>query len=96
MFVYSDYFLCFLIVAYAFYVLLIVPFFCSKLISKISGSEGFWYIVVALLNVYVLLYVLIRAKYRSKLSIKAKFLLTVFMIGYFFFLVPIWMLMDIS
>jgi len=96
MFVYSDNFLCFLIVAYAFYVLLVVPFFCSRSLTKFSGSEGFWYVVVALFNVYVLLYVLIRSKYRANLSIKDKFLFVAFMIGYFFFLVPIWILMDVG
>lgn len=96
MFIHSNSFLLFLIVSYAFYGLFVVPFFCSKSLVRFGETERFWYIIIALLNVYVLLYVLIRSKYRSMLLMKEKFLFVSFIIGYFFFLVPIWKLMDVT
>lgn len=89
-----DGFLWFLVVAYAFYVLLVVPFFCSKSLTKFGGTERFWYIIIALFNVYVLLYVLLRSSYRSSLQTKEKFSFVAFMIGYIVFLVPIWIIME--
>lgn len=91
---YSENFLWSLIVAYAFYFLLVVPFFCSKIFVKFGETERFWYVIVALLNVYILLYALLKSKYRSKLLDKEKFLFIFFISGYFIFLVPIWKLMG--
>jgi hypothetical protein len=90
----SDLFLWILILAYAFYALLFVPFFSSKSLTKYGGSEKFWFIIVALLNVYVLLYLMVRSKYRNQLIKKEKILLVVFMVGYFFFLAPILLWMN--
>ena len=90
----SDFFLWVLILSYAFYALLVVPLYSSKSLTKYGGSERFWFIIVALFNIYVLLYLMLRSKYRNKLINKEKISLVAFMIGYFFFLVPIWLWMN--
>lgn len=88
-----DNFFWILVVAYAFYCLLIVPYFTSKSLSKSGESERFWFIVVALLNIYTLLYVILISK-RKELVKKEKILFTVFIFGYFIFLIPIWLWMN--
>jgi len=94
----EDQWLGVLSVAFAFYGLLFVPFFCSKLFVRFDSSvtELFWFIIVVFLNAYVLLYVLARSKYRSKFLVREKIYLVAIILGYIFFLVPIWILMDMG
>jgi len=92
---YSDNILWALVFSYGIYSILVVPFFCSKIFVKFGETERFWYIIIVLLNVYILIYILSRSKYRLKLATKEKALIVSFFSCYFLFLIFIWRLMSL-
>ena len=65
-----------------FYGLLLVPLFCSRVMSGVGENETVWFFVTAIMGPYCLLYLLFSRKYKNQLSTKNKKLFIVFLLGY--------------
>jgi hypothetical protein len=82
----SEYALYLFVIGYAFYGILLVPYFCSKRLVEFGNDERFWFVVIVCFNIFALAYLLISERYRSKLSNRTKTVFLLFMIGYGAFL----------
>lgn len=82
----SENFFYLYVLFFAFYGLLIVPFSCSKVLVKFGNNERFWFVVVALFNVFSLLFFLISNRFRKGLTKKEVFIFLSFISGYCLFL----------
>ena len=56
------------ILSWAFYGILIVPYFGSQILMKTGESERFWFFILVVLNLWALLFVLVRPSFRKGLS----------------------------
>ena len=79
------------IISFMIYSIIIVPHFGALILTKFGNSERFWFLSILFLNVYLLLYVLVREKFRKGLSPSEKTKILLFVIGYLLFISPIWM-----
>ncbi len=57
---------CFL--GWGFYGILIVPYIGAKILSKTGESERFWFFILVILNIWALLFIVIRPRFRIGLT----------------------------
>lgn len=69
------------VICYGLYGILIVPCFCSKILSRTGGNERFYFVITALFHSFALCFCLISAHYRKRLRKKDKALFFLFILG---------------
>ena len=77
------------IIGWGTFVILVVPYFGSKILQKTGESERFWFIILVLLNLWALLFILIRPSFRKGLNKFDLIKLSLFAIGYIVFFIPL-------
>lgn len=73
-------YICF--IGWGTYCILIVPCFGSKILKKSGETERFWFFILVVLNLWALLFILLRPKFREKMEKHDLVKLTLFAIGY--------------
>jgi len=56
------------IIGWGIYGILIVPYFGSKILQKTGESERFWFFILAILNLWALLFILFRPSFRKGIN----------------------------
>jgi hypothetical protein len=73
-------YICF--IGWGTYCILIVPYFGSKILQKSGETERFWFFILVLFNFLVLLFILLRPKFREQIGKPDLRKLELFAIGY--------------
>lgn len=77
------------VLSFALYGILLVPYYCSKVLARSNNEEKTWFIIFVLFNVYALIYTLTRKTYRKRMSMKSRNVFMAFILGYIGFLAAI-------
>lgn len=56
------------IIGWGVYGILVVPYYGSQILMKTGESERFWFFILVILNLWALLFILLRPSFRKGLS----------------------------
>ena len=86
---FPEYSIYLFVIFYGLYGVLLAPYYCSKFLVKLGNDERFWFVVLVLLNAFVLLFILLNRNFRKKLLPKEILIICIFIVIYLGFLFPI-------
>jgi hypothetical protein len=81
-------------IGWAAYGILIVPYFGSQILQKTGESERFWFFILVILNLWALIFVLLRPKFRKGLDKSDLIKLSLFAVGYPAIFIPVILILN--